>query len=73
MMNFIEARFQLGVCKFRKRKQGPVLHTLSVSFLHQHTLPPSTLGIGIPALPNIAIKDMEVPLALKPPPLSLIT
>lgn len=54
-------------------EQGPVLHTLSVSFLHQHTLPPSTVGIGIPALPNIAIKDMEVSLALKPPPLSLIT
>lgn len=54
-------------------EQGPVLHTLSVSFLHQHTLSPSTVGIGIPALPNIAVKDMEVPLALEPPPLSLIT
>lgn len=51
-------------------EQGPVLHTLFVLFLHQHTLPPSTVGIGIPALSNIAIKDMEVSLALKPPPLS---
>lgn len=73
MMNFIEARFQLGVCTFQKGEQRPVLHILSVSIFHQHTLSSSTLGIGIPALPNIAIKNMEVPLALEPPSLPLIT